>query len=185
MRIPFLGPSKKDADKTQAGKKDAGKKQSAEKAPVKPTAPKKKAAAKKKKKKEKSPPPPKAPPSVGVTSGVSVNETWIGVFEKNEQVAAEERLTDEQISEFMKSEFPDVDAKLFDRVEIARGRYNRGGFHKKDKSGNVVRPKIHSTPHAPEGGSAEATRTLHPKADAAPKKEAVDRYQKDFKSHKK
>ena len=158
MRIPFLGPGKKDDDNKEAGKKAA---------------------------KEKSPPPPKAPAPVGVTSGVGANETWIGVFEKNEQVEAEERLTDAQISQFMKSEFPGLDAKLFDRVGIARGKYNRGGFHKKDKGGNVVRPKIHSTQHTPEDGAAGATRALHQKADAAPKSGAVDRYQKDFKSHKK
>ena len=64
---------------------------------------------------------PKAPAPVGATSGVSVSETWIQVFERNEQVGEHERLTDAQISDRMKAEFPGVDAKLFDRVEIAPG----------------------------------------------------------------
>jgi hypothetical protein len=175
MRIPFLGPDKKDA------KKPAAKTTSAK------TTSAKKKAAKKKVPKENPPPPPKAPAHVGKTSGVTVNETWIQVFEKNEQVEASKRLTDEQISQFMKSEFPDLDTKLFDRVQIARGKYNRGGFHKKDKSGNVVRPKVHSQPHTSESGQgAAAGRKLHPKeGDAAPKRGPVGKYHKDFKSTKK
>lgn len=165
MRIPFLGPDKKKKDKAAA----------TEKAP-----PKAKAAPK-----QKAAPKAKAPAPVGKTSGVGVNETWIQVFEKNEQVEESERLTDEQISQFMKSEFPDLDAKLFDRVQIARGKYNRGGFHKKDKSGNVVRPRIHSEPHEPAKGSTTARR-LHPKeADAGPKQGPVGKYHKDYKATKK
>jgi len=173
MRIPFLGPDKKEGAKKPAAK----------------TAPKKKAAKKKKAPKEKAPPAPKAPAPVGKTSGIGVSETWIHVFERNEQGEDGERLTDEQISQFMKSEFPDLDAKLFDRVQIARGRYNRGGFHKKDKSGNVMRPKIHSEPHDPDKGST-GSRGLHPKgakgdAEGEPKRGPVGKFQKDFKSHKK
>ena len=163
MRIPFLGPDKKEGAK-KAAKKTAAKKK---KAP-----------------KEKTPPPPQAPPPVGNTSGVGVSETWIQVFERNEQGEKSERLTDEQISQFMKSEFPDLDAKFFDRVQIARGKYNRGGFHKKDKNGNVVRPKIHSQQHTGEGEAG--TRKLHRKtAEAEPKRGPVGKFQKDFKSHKK
>lgn len=170
MRIPFLGPDKKDK-KADAGNDPSPKKKKA----AKKTASKAKAAA----------PPAKAPASVGKTSGVGINETWIRVFEKNQQVEESERLTDEQISEFMKSEFPDLDAKLFDRVQIARGKYNRGGFHKKDKSGNVVRPKIHSEPHEP-GRSGTTTRRLHTKeAEVGPKRGPVGKYHKDFKATKK
>ena len=164
MRMPFLGRDKKDG-------KDAAKKPVA-----KQPAAKKKAAA-------KPPPPPKAPAAVGKTSAVGVSETWIQVFEKNEQAEDGERLTDEQISQFMKNEFPDQDAKFFDRVQIARGKYNRGGFHKKDKSGNVVRSKIHSQAHTGEGTAA--TRKFHPKGGAEPRRTSVDKYQKDFKSTKK
>ena len=142
--------------------------------------------AKKKKKKKKPPKEPKeqAPAAVGVTSGVGVSDTWIGAFEKNEQVDEEERLTDEQISQFMRSEFPDHDAKIFGRVEIARGKYNRGGFHKKDKTGKVVRPKVHSKPYGGEDGVGGGARTGSPQAGAA-RKDSVGKYKKDFKSHKK
>ena len=122
---------------------------------------------------------------VGVTSGVGVGETWIRVFERNEQCDQEDRLTDEQISESMKSEFPDLDAVTFDRVEIARGKYNRGGFHKKDKNGKVVRPKIHSNPHGTQAGSPAADRPGPRPTDAAPMKQRVVSTKKDFKAHKK
>ncbi len=158
MRIPFVGRDKQPAA----------------------------ASPKKKKKKPKKPKEPiqQAPAPVGVTSGVGVNETWIRVFEKNEQVDGKDRLTDEQISQFMNSEFPDQDAKIFGRVEIARGRYNRGGFHKKDKSGKVVRPKVHSKPNGAQDSSGTGARTSA-QADAAPRKDAVAKYHKDFKSTKK
>ena len=141
----------------------------------------------KKKKKKKPPKEPKeqAPAACGVTSGVGVSETWIGVFEKNEQVDEAERLTDEQISQFMKSEFPDLDAKIFGRVEIARGKYNRGGFHKKDKSGKVVRPKTNSKPYGAQDDAVTAARIASTQSDEAAKKETVGKYKKDFKSHKK
>ena len=162
MRIPFVGRDKQPAA----------------------------ASPKKKTKKKKPPKEPKepiqqAPAPVGVTSGVGVNETWIRVFEKNEQVDEKDRLTDEQISQFMNSEFPDQDAKIFGRVEIARGRYNRGGFHKKDKSGKVVRPKVHSKPYGAQDSAGTGTRTSGPQGDGAPMKESVVKFHKDFKSTKK
>ena len=130
---------------------------------------------------------PKAPPVVGATSGVSVSETWIGVFEKNEQVEEGDRRTDEQISEFMKNEFPGTDPKAFDRMEIARGKYNRGGFHKKDKSGRLLRPKIHSRSHAGlgQGEGDGADRSSGSAKGGASKKETAGKFQRDFKSHKK
>ena len=118
---------------------------------------------------------------VGVTSQVGVSETWVGVFERNEQ----DQLTDKQISEFMKSEFPDLDAVTFDRVEIARGKYNRGGFHKKDKSGKVVRPKIHSKPHGAQTESSTGALPAPRSGDTSPVKDRVVSHKRDFKSHKK
>ena len=129
--------------------------------------------------------PAKPPAPVGVTSQVGVNETWVRVFEKNEQADHDERLTDEQISQSMKGEFPDLDAKIFDRVEIARIKYNRGGLHKKDKSGRMVRPKFHSEAHDPLQGRAGSTRATHLKADGMSRKGPVFKHQKDFKAHKK
>ena len=122
---------------------------------------------------------------MGVTSRVGVSETWIRVFEQNEQCDEQDRLTDKQISEFMKGEFADLDAVTFDRVEIARGKYNRGGFHKKDKSGKVVRPKIHSRQHGSQAGSSAAARPSSGPLGVGPVKDRVVSHQKDFKSHKK
>ena len=140
---------------------------------------------KKKKKVEKVAAAAKPSAPVGVTSRVGVSETWIRVFEQNEQCDEQDRLTDKQISEFMKGEFADLDAVTFDRVEIARGKYNRGGFHKKDKSGKVVRPKIHSGSHDSQAGSSAGARPTSRPPDAVPIKNRVVSHQKDFKSHKK
>ena len=131
---------------------------------------------------DKKKPAAKAPAPVGATSGVSVSETWIRMFEKNEQVEEPDRLTDAQISEHMKTEFPDVDVKVFDRVEIARNKYNRGGFHRKDKGGKIVRPKVHSKSHAADGfaGNARGSGPL-----GLSKQGPVGKHQKEYKSHKK
>ena len=125
---------------------------------------------------------PRAP--VGKTSGVGVSETWVQIFEQNAQRDEEARLTDEQISESMKSEFPDLDSIAFGRVAVARGKYNRGGFHKKDKAGKVVRPKIQSKAHDFAGDSHPAAKNRS-RSDTAPVQSRVVTHQKDFKSHKK
>ncbi len=144
--------------------------------------------ASKKKKKEpaaKSAAAEKSKAPVGKTSGVGVGGTWVQVFERNEQCDEEDRRTDEQISEFMKSEFPDLDSASFDRVEIARGKYNRGGFHKKDKGRRVVRPKIHSNQHGDQVGQGGGGRHNPRSSGGSPIKDRVVSRQKDFKSHKK
>ena len=182
MRIPFRRNSEEKASgepaKQAAGK--SGKKASGE--PAKRSAGK---SAKKKPAHKESSAPAKPPAPVGVTSQVGVNETWVRVFEKNEQAEHDERLTDEQISQSMKGEFPDLDAKIFDRVEITRSKYNRGGLHKKDKSGRMVRPKFHSEARDPLQGRAGSTRATHLKADGMSRKGPVFKHQKDFKSTKK
>ena len=165
MRLPFQKNDEKQA-KGKPVKKASGK-------------------AKKKKPARDSSAPAKPPAPVGVTSQVGVNETWARVFEKNEQADHDERLTDEQISESMKSEFPDLDAKVFDRVEIARTKYNRGGFHKKDKGGRMVRPKFHSEAHDPLAGRSGSRRATNPKGEGMSRRGPVFKHQKDFKSTKK
>ena len=52
----------------------------------------------------------------------NVQETWVFLFKNN----ARDRLTDAQISLQMKAEFPGRDSKVFDEVNLVRGRYNRG-----------------------------------------------------------
>lgn len=121
---------------------------------------------------------------LGKSTGVTVRGTWVHVFERNEEVNEDQRLADDQISEFMKSEFPGLDSVSFDRVAVARGKYNRGGFHKKDKNGKVVRPKTQSTPHGFVGDTG-ANRQSPSRSDTAPMQSRVIARQKDFKSHKK
>ncbi len=122
---------------------------------------------------------------VGTTSGVGVNETWIRVFEKNEQGDESERLTDEQISEHMKSEFPDARLPMFDHVDIARGKYNRGGFHRKDKSGKTVRPKVRSKAQGFSNRSNASTDRFRGATGGIANKGGSAKHKKDFKSHKK
>lgn len=134
-----------------------------------------------KKKTPGAPDKPAAKP-LGTSSGISLNGTWIKVFEDNEKRDEAERWTDKQISEFMKSEFPELDSVTFDRVTIARGRYNRGGFHKKDKSGKLVKPKIHSKEHA--GDDAPTSTKADPSGSAMTVKGRVSGHKKDFKAKK-
>ncbi len=121
----------------------------------------------------------------GKTSKLSLNRTWIQVFEKNEQVAKEERLTDEQISQFMKSEFPETQATLFDQIEIARSKYNRGGFHPKDKKGKLVKPKVHSRAHSDDPNQSGSARSLDSQSTGIADQSRTVTHQRDFKSHKK
>ena len=121
---------------------------------------------------------------VGATSGVSVSSTWIQVFERNAEAEAKERLTDPQISDFMKSEFPGVDGVTFDRVEIARGKFNRGGFHRKDPKGRVMRPKIKSEQHG-GGDHVDAAARNPSKNDSGPMADRIVAHKRDFKSNKK
>jgi len=61
---------------------------------------------------------------VGKTSGVGILQTWSKMFEQNEK----EKLSDKQILQKMKAEFPDQSAKskIFNSVSAHRSFYNRG-----------------------------------------------------------
>jgi MoxR-like ATPase len=78
---------------------------------------------------------------LGLTTGLKVSDCWARVFRDNEaraadyagprgpgRVPAERPWTDEQISNFMKQEFPDAsdDSRSQARVRMYRGCYNRG-----------------------------------------------------------
>lgn len=121
----------------------------------------------------------------GKTSKLGVNRTWIQVFERNQEADEKDRLTDLQISEFMKSEFPDLQVSLFDQVEIARNKYNRGGFHPKDKKGNLVKPKIHSHSHCDDQEKLAAGRGQDTQGSHLADQGHAATHQKNFKSHKK
>ncbi len=43
---------------------------------------------------------------IGVTTGLPILLAWCYIFQKNEKNATDEKLTDEEISDWMKEEFP-------------------------------------------------------------------------------
>lgn len=66
----------------------------------------------------------------GVSTGLGVTDCWVKIFKDNEARKASGLLplTDEQISQFMISEFPfsPADSKSVSRVRMYRSNYNRG-----------------------------------------------------------
>ena len=129
---------------------------------------------------------PKPPAPVGLTSGLTLNDLWIQVFEKNEKVDEKDRLNDDQIAEFMRSEFPSsARSMVLNRIDIARGKYNRGGCHKKNQAGKLVRPKNRSKAHGVATNASPSSRNFRATSSPAANRGGAPRHQKDFKSHKK
>lgn len=95
---------------------------------------------------------------VGITLKLSVPETWVHVFVDN----AKTHKTDEEISKFMHTEFPDLKNKAFDNVHGCRTHYNNGGYTK------GVKPAVKSVRYATDG--AEWKRTSKKVVVEAPKK---------------
>lgn len=75
-------------------------------------------------------------------SGRGVNQTWVYLFETNEE--RKHKWTDEDISELLKKEFPKRKSKVFNAVSTVRSRYNRGVLTGGKK------PKIQSSPYNKE-----------------------------------
>jgi hypothetical protein len=65
---------------------------------------------------------------VGRTTQVGVGTTWAWIFEQNEKSSKADKLTDEGIAKFMKSEFKGRESAIFDKVQAVRGKYNVGGL---------------------------------------------------------
>jgi len=55
-------------------------------------------------------------------NGLGVIATWVKLFKDN----AKAKLTDEQISEAIKKNFPGRNSAIFDHVQAVRNRYNNG-----------------------------------------------------------
>ena len=66
------------------------------------------------------------PRPIGKTMGLGVEQTWVVVFRKNALASQRRKKTDEQITAFMKAEFPGRNSAVFDRVSSVRNKYNRG-----------------------------------------------------------
>jgi hypothetical protein len=141
--------------------------------------------AKKKAKKAAKPKGPGRP--MGRTTGVGVQGTWVMAFDLNAKASKGKRLTDPQISKFMKKEFPGRKSVVFDRVQGVRTKYNKGGLTggivptkqaiRYDGDGNVMDGA--STP-GPKKGEKNAQTKLHTKA----KKEKAKKDKKKAKGKK-
>lgn len=93
---------------------------------------------------------PKGRP-LGVTTGLPILLGWCYIFQQNEKAPKEQRLTDEEISNWMKKEYPGRDTPAFDHPARARREYNEGKFTRGtapvkpsrpyDKDGNVLTEK--------------------------------------------
>lgn len=66
---------------------------------------------------------------------------WVRVFQENEKRAAKQKWTDERISQYMHSQFPESTAKNFDQVSIVRSMYNMGRYTGGKKPAKSTRAK--------------------------------------------
>ncbi len=67
---------------------------------------------------------------IGKTLGLGIQDTWVHIFLQNGKAKKKDRLTDAEITKFIKSEFPRRKTEYFRRVDWVRRRYNRGGLTK-------------------------------------------------------
>lgn len=65
---------------------------------------------------------------VGKQSGVGIVETWVQLFEANEKAPKAKRMTDDEISKAMHTNFKGRASKVFDAVNAVRSRYNHGAL---------------------------------------------------------
>lgn len=110
----------------------------------------------------------KAARPIGLRLKKTVIETWAYVLANNDKT----KYTDEQISEFMHKEFPDLKNKTFDQVNACRSHYNCGWYTK------GIKPEKRSIRYDKDGNPYKAPRksAKQPaKADipAKPKKASV------------
>lgn len=157
----YLGPTLRDAEKKKK-ENDMAKVRKAREAKAARAKSKPKAKAKTKSKakaKKKStgrggkPGRPK-----GTTTGLPIQAAWVHIFEQNRKAPKKKRLTDDQISEWMKKEFPGRKSKVFDMVNSVRTKFNKGGLTK----GEV--PKVESVPYDEDGNITEVRRGRKAKA---------------------
>jgi hypothetical protein len=75
---------------------------------------------------------------VGVTTGLPIFLAVAYVFQQNEKAPRTRKLTDQQIAEWLRAEFPGRATKYWDDVQWFRVRYNNG------KLTRGVRPELQS-----------------------------------------
>jgi hypothetical protein len=107
---------------------------------------------------------------LGVTTGLPIMLCWCYVYQQNEKAAPKDKLSDEDISAFMKSEFPGREVGVFEvgGVQYCRRLYNSGRFTK------GTQPKTQSHRYNAEGQVDDPTRGGgNGKAPKAPAAKAV------------
>jgi len=109
---------------------------------------------------------------VGKTSGVGVQETWIGIFVTNAKAKKADRMTDVEITAYMKAEFPAKESKVFSQVQGVRNKYNKGGFKVGAPATESVRYDEEGDVTTARGGSPKAAKKASAKkvAKKAPAK---------------
>lgn len=113
------------------------------------------------------------PQVIGKKSKLNVRQTWCKLFADNEKCAKGKRMTDEQITEAIKAEFPDRRPKVFDTPHVVRALYNKGQLsnpvpskqsQRYDKNGDVL-----------ERASKSKTKATPKKKVVAKKKSATEK----------
>lgn len=87
---------------------------------------------------------------LGTSTGLPLFMAICYVFQQNEKATKAKKLTDEQISEWLRHEFPGRNTAYFDRVQETRNYYNRGKYtrsvpprlksHRYDSGGTEIDP---------------------------------------------
>jgi hypothetical protein len=122
---------------------------------------------------------PKGRP-IGVTTGLPITAAWSYIFQVNEKQPVNEKWTDEQISGWMKEEFPGRATPAFDHPAGCRADYNAGKFSKGvaptlqsnqySADGQIVAPRQRGVKAAPaEESAAPAPAPVAAKPKAATK----------------
>lgn len=65
---------------------------------------------------------------MGVTTGLPISLALCWAYQQNEVAPTKQKLTDQEIAEWLRHEFPGRATKHFDAVQTNRWRYNRGDF---------------------------------------------------------
>jgi hypothetical protein len=84
---------------------------------------------------------------LGVTTGLPIFGFWCWLFAKNEKLPMSERLTDEQITDAVRGEFPGRNSEVFNHIPGIRRNYNNGMFTK------GTPPKVQSHRYIGDGKS--------------------------------
>ncbi len=108
----------------------------------------------------------------GATTGFDITRGWIHVFMQNTKAKKSKRMTNAEITKWMRKEFKSK-AAYFDNPNPVRSKYNRGEF-----TDGVV-PKILSVPYDKDGNELPMrTRTAKPKPVAKAKAKAKKKKKK-------